>query len=76
MTSERTPRARPAPLATWYATHGRHDLPWRHSRDRWAVLVAEVMLQQTQVARVEQMWAPFLVAFPDPQTAAAAGAGA
>ena len=39
------------------ATHGRHELPWRATRDRWAVLVAEVMLQQTQVARVEQMWA-------------------
>ena len=32
------------------------SLPWRATRDRWAVLVAEVMLQQTQVARVEQMW--------------------
>jgi A/G-specific adenine glycosylase len=76
VTSGRPPRPRAAPLATWYATHGRHDLPWRASRDRWAVLVAEVMLQQTQVARVEQMWEPFLVAFPDPQRAAAAGAGA
>ena len=65
-----------ARLAQWYATHGRHSLPWRATRDRWAVLVAEVMLQQTQVARVEQMWAPFLARFPDPQTAAAAGAGA
>ena len=45
-----------------------HDLPWRATRDRWAVLVAEVMLQQTQVARVEQMWEPFLARFPDPQT--------
>jgi A/G-specific adenine glycosylase len=34
------------------------------------------MLQQTQVARVEQMWAPFLARFPDPDRAAAAGAGA
>jgi A/G-specific adenine glycosylase len=65
-----------ARLAQWYATHGRHRLPWRATRDRWEVLVAEVMLQQTQVARVEQMWAPFLARFPDPQTAAAAGAGA
>ena len=30
--------------------HGRHDLPWRASRDRWCVLVSEVMLQQTQAA--------------------------
>ena len=65
-----------ARLAEWYAAHGRHLLPWRATRDRWAVLVAEVMLQQTQVARVEQMWEPFLARFPDPQTAAAAGPGA
>jgi A/G-specific adenine glycosylase len=63
-------------LPEWYAMHGRHDLPWRATRDRWEVLVAEVMLQQTQVARVEQMWQPFVARFPDPQTAAAAGAGA
>lgn len=56
--------------------HGRHDLPWRATRDRWEVLVAEVMLQQTQVARVAQVWEPFLAQFPDPPTAAAAGAGA
>ena len=47
----------------------------RRRADRWAVLVAEVMLQQTQVARVEQMWGPFLARFPDPDTAAAAGRG-
>jgi A/G-specific adenine glycosylase len=64
------------PLSEWYFAHGRHELPWRATRDRWAVLVAEVMLQQTQVARVEQMWEPFLARFPDPPTAAAAGAGA
>jgi A/G-specific adenine glycosylase len=65
-----------SPLARWYAANGRHTLPWRATRDRWAVLVAEVMLQQTQVARVEQVWAPFLAQFPDVQTAAAAGRGA
>ena len=37
-------------LARWYHDHGRHDLPWRQTRDRWAVLVSEVMLHQTQVA--------------------------
>ena len=63
-------------MARWYAHHGRDTLPWRLTRDRWAVLVAEVMLQQTQVARVEQHWEPFVARFPDPETAAAAGAGA
>jgi A/G-specific adenine glycosylase len=67
----------PSPtLARWYRRNGRHELPWRATRDRWAVLVAEVMLQQTQVARVAQVWAPFLARFPDVQTAAAAGPGA
>jgi A/G-specific adenine glycosylase len=69
--------AAPTPsLPEWYATHGRHALPWRATRDRWAVLVAEVMLQQTQASRVEQHWALFLARFPDPKTCADAGAGA
>jgi A/G-specific adenine glycosylase len=38
-------------LLGWYAEHGR-DLPWRRTRDPYAILVSEVMLQQTQVARV------------------------
>jgi A/G-specific adenine glycosylase len=51
-------------------------LPWRATRDRWAVLVAEVMLQQTQVSRVLQVWDAFMAQFPDVDTAAAAGPGA
>jgi A/G-specific adenine glycosylase len=62
-------------LARWYEAHGRHDLPWRRTRDRWAVLVAEVMLQQTQVGRVLHEWPRFVERFPDPATAAAAGPG-
>src|SRR3989442_3087554 len=38
-------------LLQWYARHGR-DLPWRHTRDPYRVLVSEMMLQQTQVSRV------------------------
>lgn len=63
-------------IATWYAEHGRHDLPWRHSRDRWSVLVSEVMLQQTQVTRVRGAWEPFIARFPSPEVMAAAGPGA
>ncbi|GIU86004.1 MAG: DNA glycosylase [Acidimicrobiia bacterium] len=59
-------------LAEWYARHGRHELPWRASRDRWAVLVSEVMLQQTQVARVLDAWPAFMARFPDVATTAAA----
>ena len=40
------------------------DLPWRRTRDPWAVLVSEVMLQQTQVTRVIPRWESFLVRFP------------
>ena len=40
------------------------DLPWRGVDDPYAVLVSEIMLQQTQVARVERFWKRFLTAFP------------
>ena len=51
------------------------DLPWRHTRDPWAVLVSEVMLQQTQVERVVPRWFSFLEAFPTPQACAEAELG-
>ena len=50
------------------------DLPWRHIDDPYAVLVSEVMLQQTQVARVERFWRRFLGAFPTVDALAAASA--
>src|SRR5258707_8030026 len=59
-------------LSAWYAARGRHDLPWRHTRDPWAVLVSEVMLQQTSVARVLPRWHSFLERWPDPQRCAEA----
>jgi A/G-specific adenine glycosylase len=54
-----------------YAVVGR-DLPWRHSRDPYAVLVSEVMLQQTQVERVRGRWERFVDRFPDFDTLAGA----
>ena len=63
-----------ADLATWYAVHGR-DLPWRHTRDPYAILVAEVMLQQTQVERVAPKYREFLEAFPTLDSLAAASPG-
>lgn len=51
------------------------DLPWRHTRDPWAVLVSEVMLQQTQAARVIPRWSAFLERFPTPAACAAAPLG-
>ena len=64
------------PLARWYREHGRHDLPWRATRDPWAVLVSEVMLHQTQVPRVAAAWPRFMEQFPTPQVMAAAGPAA
>ena len=57
-------------LQVWYRTHGRHDLPWRRTSDPWAVLVSEVMLQQTQVARVVPRWQRFIERWPDPAACA------
>ncbi|MDP2293594.1 MAG: A/G-specific adenine glycosylase [Actinomycetota bacterium] len=51
------------------------DLPWRRTRDPWAVLVSEVMLQQTQVARVVPKYLAFMEAFPTPAECAAAPLG-
>jgi A/G-specific adenine glycosylase len=62
-------------LAAWFAAGGR-DLPWRRTRDPWSILVSELMLQQTQVARVVDRWPRFLARFPDPPTCAAAPAAA
>jgi A/G-specific adenine glycosylase len=61
-------------LLDWWAVHG-SDLPWRRSRDPWAMLVSELMLQQTQVARVEERYARFLDRFPTVAACAAAPAG-
>ncbi|WP_129626207.1 A/G-specific adenine glycosylase [Candidatus Oscillochloris fontis] len=51
-------------LLAWFAQHAR-DLPWRRSRDPYPILVAEVMLQQTQVDRVLPKYHAFLAAFPN-----------
>jgi A/G-specific adenine glycosylase len=56
----------------WYAGHAR-DLPWRAAdRSAWAVLVSEVMLQQTQVSRVEPVWRAWMDRWPTPAALAAA----
>ena len=59
-------------VVDWYATAAR-DLPWRRPGvDPWAVLVSEVMLQQTPVARVEPVWRDWLARWPTPASLAAA----
>ncbi|MEI4273497.1 A/G-specific adenine glycosylase [Klenkia sp. LSe6-5] len=62
-------------IVDWYAAAAR-DLPWRAPGvDAWAVLVSEVMLQQTPVARVEPVWRQWLARWPTPATLAAEPTG-
>ena len=58
-------------LLEWFEEHGR-DLPWRRTRDPYAILVSEVMLQQTQVARVIPRYLAFLERWPTVEALAAA----
>ena len=58
-------------LLRWYAAKGR-DLPWRKTRDPYAILVSEVMLQQTQVDRVVSKYEAWLARYPDWKRLAAA----
>ncbi|MGI8750778.1 MAG: A/G-specific adenine glycosylase [Acidimicrobiales bacterium] len=52
-------------LLAW-SDRTRRDLPWRRTRDPWAILVSETMLQQTQVARVIGPFLAFMDRWPDP----------
>ncbi len=61
-------------LVGWWAASGR-DLPWRATRDPWAVLVSELMLQQTQVPRGVERLPLFLDRFPTAAACAAAPMG-
>ena len=58
-------------LLAWYAEHGR-NLPWRKTGDPYAILVSEVMLQQTQAARVVPRWLAWLERWPTPKALASA----
>jgi A/G-specific adenine glycosylase len=60
-------------LLTWFAEHGR-DLPWRRTRDPYAILVSEVMSQQTQVERVVPRWERWLERWPTVEALASASA--
>ncbi len=60
-----------AEVLAHYADAGR-TMPWRETCDPWRILVSEVMLQQTQVARVIPAYERFLAAFPTPDALAAA----
>ncbi|MHB1750302.1 MAG: A/G-specific adenine glycosylase [Acidithiobacillus sp.] len=59
-------------LLGWYARYGRHDLPWRQTRDPYRLWLAEIMLQQTQVESAKPYYARFLQALPNWRALAAA----
>jgi A/G-specific adenine glycosylase len=61
-------------LLTWYGRNAR-DLPWRKTRDPYAILVSEVMLQQTQVERVVPRYEAWLARWPTVDDLAAASPG-
>jgi A/G-specific adenine glycosylase len=62
-------------ILDWYAREAR-DLPWREpGTSPWAVLVSEVMLQQTPVARVEPLWRQWVSRWPTPGALAASAPG-
>jgi A/G-specific adenine glycosylase len=58
-------------VLAWYG-HNAKDLPWRRTRDPYAILVSEVMLQQTQVARVVPRYLAWLGRWPTVEALAAA----
>ncbi len=58
-------------LFAWFVVN-RRDLPWRRTTDPYAILVSEIMLQQTQVSRVVPRFEDWLVAYPDLEALAAA----
>lgn len=61
-------------LLVWWRDAQR-DLPWRDTRDPWAILVSEVMSQQTQLERVIPKWFEFLHRYPTPASLARASVG-
>lgn len=58
-------------LLSWYAASKR-DLPWRHTKDPWSILLSEILLQQTQVSRGIGYWHRLTARFPTPQSMATA----
>ncbi len=58
-------------LLDWYAAQGR-DLPWRHTRDPYAIWLSEIILQQTRIAQGTAYWERFMARFPEVESLAAA----
>ena len=58
-------------ILRWYAENGR-DLPWRRTRDPYAVWLSEIILQQTRIAQGTAFWESFMEHFPTVADLAAA----
>ena len=58
-------------ILEWYAAYGR-DLPWRRTRDPYAIWLSEIILQQTRIAQGQAYWERFMERFPDVESLAAA----
>ena len=58
-------------ILDWYRNYGR-DLPWRRTRDPYAIWLSEIILQQTRIAQGRAYWERFMDRFPDVQSLAAA----
>lgn len=57
---------------SYYREFGRHDMTWRHTKDPYLITVSEIMLQQTQVSRVETVYPKFISLFPTAEALAGA----
>ncbi len=58
-------------ILSWYDTYGR-DLPWRRTRDPYAIWLSEIILQQTRIAQGQAYWERFMAAWPNVEALAAA----
>jgi len=58
-------------ILSWYAAYGR-DLPWRRTRDPYAIWLSEIILQQTRIAQGQAYWERFMATFPDVEALARA----
>src|SRR5574344_2629574 len=66
-----TPHPFTAAILTWFAEN-RRDLPWRHTRDPYAIWLSEVILQQTRINQGMDYWLRFMKQWPTVQELAAA----
>lgn len=56
-----------AHVLAWYRDHGRHDLPWRHDRSPWRILMAEALLRRTRASSAANVFASLVSVFREPK---------